>query len=864
LVVCFLAMAATILSPATAADRGELCPALPDARRAVTLNGVEVTAPTSNEAESAALAKLDAENRDERRRAAISLGLGGNLPAFRQLLEARDHQGLVIYARSYLPSDVSTCVAPEIEDALLAHMDDPALRPAMLAFLGQNLYTRRELFDRLMRIELEDGKPDDFVHVVRALTATRLEGVEGEVLAQAEGYLGHDTPLLKRVLPAVHRTYVAYFAERRYLPSIDYMERLLRAEGYGETLDGFIAEFSVTRSTVYNALGLFPCSEVGDVFTRQLVRVVRECPTRLVSYELSAFGASAVRCAHTDVQRRQVAESLAALLGHDPQSATEQHVSRPDIDYQRHRKVVELLADLGTTEAAAILVRELHALGGHADRSTDAMITHTLQALARIPSSADLDVPGFLQAANELPMDDQLHLVPPVLDAHPDPAAHGYYLAQMGWIVNNWQDLQARYHVDPERALWGVLERLMVLDEPEQLAATRGEVDRLFLTGLLDERMFLAASEAVNELTGDRSPVYDQLMERRRGALKAEADQKRAKARAEALRVVDENTSAEGIRRNLELLGESGSGSRRAASWLVIAGPDILSQAHERLADPAISGEHEFRLMQVLGEIGDPSSVEPMIDAVRGNTGNRALLRSGLRALGLMPPSRASFEFAQELLEGDCSVDARQGALIYLASVRDQRAAAIAEEYSAATVEPGVRVAALLLAARLGQTEVRPSIVELLETTEDRSHGEVLMRALGELTTPSGMHELAEKIPLHRDRPYFREVYLVVEFRHAEGDRRVELARRLIEEGHPWDRREAVASLVEQGPTEVLIEYLQLHPAMGLPLERSVVHTSNGVPILAQIRRMGYGIRETPDGFELEKASAWHRAHPSP
>jgi HEAT repeat protein len=283
----------------------------------------------------------------------------------------------------------------------------------------------------------------------------------------------------------------------------------------------------------------------------------------------------------------------------------------------------------------------------------------------------------------------------------------------------------------------------------------------------------------------------------------------------------------------------------------VIAGPDILPLAHERLADPAISGEHKFRLMQVLGEIGDPSSVEPMIDAVRGNTGNRAVLRSGLRALGLMPPSRAGFEFAQELLDGDYSADARQGALIYLASVRDQRAAAIAEEYSAATVEPGVRVAALLLAARLGQTEVKTSIVELLDTTEDRSQGEVLIRALGELTTPDELQAVASQLPLHRDRPYFREVSLLVEFRHAEGDRRVELARRLIEEGHPWDRREAVASLVEHGPTGVLIEYLQLHPAMGLPLERSVVYSSAGVPILAQIRRMGYGIRETPEGFEL-------------
>jgi hypothetical protein len=178
LVIFLVAVAAAIPSAAATADRSALCPPVPDARRAVSLNGVEVGAPASTEAESAALATLDAEDRNERWQAALSLGLGGSLPAFRRLLGSRDDQGLVIYARSYVPADGRACVAPEIEDALVAHIDDPVLRPALLAFLGKNLYTRRELFDRLLRIEFEDVSPDDFVHVVRALTATLLAGVE--------------------------------------------------------------------------------------------------------------------------------------------------------------------------------------------------------------------------------------------------------------------------------------------------------------------------------------------------------------------------------------------------------------------------------------------------------------------------------------------------------------------------------------------------------------------------------------------------------------------------------------------------------------------------------------------------------------
>lgn len=834
-----------------AAHEVELCPAAPDAGRAVSLNGVTVGPPSSAEQETLALAQLTAGDRDDRQRAAVSLGLGGSLPAFRRLLAARDVDGLTIFARFYSNPEGHACVADEIEHALLQHLDDPALRPALLAFLGKNLYTRRKLFDRLVLIRFDDGRPDDFVAVVRALTATRIEGIEAEVLAQAESLLAHDTPVLKRVLPAVHRTYVTFFGERLYAPSVGYMERLLGVEGYGETLDYFTAEFSVTRSYVYRALDRFPPSLVGEMLTRQLDRVVRECPPRLVLYEVSAFGASAVRHAATNEQRRQVGASLAALLGHLPASMTNQPPTRPAIDFRLYTLLLDLLVDLGSPEAGATLIRELQLLAESSDSSAPAMIVHTLQALARIPASAHLDVPRFLDVAARLPIADRLLHVPAVLDVHPDPAAHGFYVEQLGWIVDHRETLRDTAGLDASKAARWTVDRLLAFDEPEQLAATRDGLDRAFAAGLLGEAQYVAASDAVNQLTGDRSPVYEQLMERRAAAREAEVERKRAAVRAESLRIVDDNTSPEGIRDNLRKLGEPGSGSREAASWLVVAGRDILPMAHERLADPASSAELRFRLMQVLGEIGDPSSAAPLIDALRRDVDNRSLVKAGFLALGLVPPSPVTFEFARELVTGDRPVAVRQAALVYLASVREPRAADIAAQYSADTVEPDLRVAALLLAARLGLGAVRSDIVDLLETTEDRGHGEVLVRALGELATPEELRALADRFPTHRDRPYFDEVLRLVEFRRAHGERRVELARRLIEAGHPWDRREAVRSLVEDGPAAVLFDYLQLHPAMGLPLERSVVYSPFGVPILAQIRRMGYAVEETDEGFRL-------------
>jgi len=90
-----------------------------------------------------------------------------------------------------------------------------------------------------------------------------------------------------------------------------------------------------------------------------------------------------------------------------------------------------------------------------------------------------------------------------------------------------------------------------------------------------------------------------------------------------------------------------------------------------------------------------------------------------------------------------------------------------------------------------------------------------------------------------------------VGFRHSTGDEKIELAKQLIQSEHPWDRRDAVAFLVEGNHSEVLAEYLRLSSYFGLPLLKTVVHSPQAVQILAQIRRMGYRVEETPEGFSI-------------
>jgi HEAT repeat protein len=850
-VVAILAVA----SDAPAPDAGDLnatpyCPAVTNPRNLVKIDGVEVRAPASAEEMKEAMTMLTWLDRDERLRSAISLGLAGNVEAFSRILESRDLANLSSYGSFYFNPDRIECVAREIEAAMLEAMVDPELRPALTAFFGKNFYQSRELFELLVSVNFEDGKPQDFNRVVMATLATRLEGIEDEVLAQARRYLVHDTPAQKYVLPGVHRRWVEFFGERGHVESIDYMEKLLLAEGYHETADSVVAEYSQTRSRVYRTLDGFDSPEVAEIFIRQLSRVVEDCPPRFVLYELGAFGPFAVSHATTAGQRTQVGELLSALLGLPSSSHSEPHPAATD--YRTHQKIVELLSELGTSEAAAVLIEDLRRLTELEDASlADPLIVTTLEGLRSIPESTGLSVPVLLEVAAALPEKYRLHSLPDILDAHPDPAAHAFYLDQLRWIGDNWDGFKNRFQIEPERALTFVIDRLLAYEEPEELLMTRTVLDELYQEDTLDEDQYIATSATLNASLGNESTVYRELQERRQAARDAEVEERRVHAEAEWDEMVAEKTSAEGIQAGLEALGQRGDQSRLATSWLVIAGADAVGPAHEVLADPATPDEARIALLQILGEIGDPRSVKPVIEFTRRNAGNRTYLGAGLRALALMSPSAETFEFARELLGEERTPLMKQQALVYLASVRERRGLEIARGFSKPSNEPDVRVAALLLAARLGDAEVRPAIIEMLESSDDRSYRDVLLRALAELSTPDVFEAFGEATPSLGQTASFRDMRPLVVFRHAEGEPKVEAARHLVRSGHPWDRRDAVRFLVEGGHAEVLSGYLRLGYFTGQPLLKNILHSPRGVQIFAQIRRLGYRVEETGDGLAL-------------
>jgi hypothetical protein len=844
--------AAGASSPADFGLADVQCPPATNERRTVVLNGTRIDAPRTTEQTSDARSRLASEDTAVRRQAIASLALAGDLETFHRLLTDRETAGLSTYASSYVNRDGTACVAGEIEDAILLHLDDPILRPSLLMFLGTNLYRHTELFHGLLEVEFDDRRPDDFPRVVRALTATRLSDIESEILAKAESLLVHDTPVRKRVLPGVHRIFVTFLADRRWEPAIDYMERLLQIEGYREGREYFVAEFSVTRSTVYRALDRFPSPAVANVFVRQLERVVASCPDDLVMYEVAAFGPFAVRHAHTVDQLDRVAASLGALVGAAPDGAPTRQPAPGAADYRIHKACVELLAELGTAEAVSILVRDLARTTTMEERArADAQLVSTLEALRMLPESAELDVADFIEVAQDLPPVYRILTVPEILDPSLDPAAHTYYLSLLRWFREHPDPARVSHAIDAERAVRELSEELLEFEEPAQLAASRDEIDLLFEAGLLDEPSYLAISGDLNQLDGGESAVYQELVARRRLEREAEA---RARMQAETapwLQLVDDNLSKEGIQRNLDRLDRRDSGASTAAAWLVMAGDRILPLAHPELVDPAASDELLFALLQVIGEIGHPSSLAPVIQIIRRHSETPTLVKAGLQALALLPASENTRDLADDILEGEYPMVARQQALVYLAAVRDPGAAEVARRYTATGIDPELRVVGLLLAARLGDERVLSDIKTMLPATEDRSLRDVLFRALGELSDPASLAAFTEKNPAVVGAESARRIGNLVGFRHSSGVTKLELAQSLVESGQPWDRQEAVAYLVEHNHGEVLASYLQLSPIRGLPVMATAVHSPTAVSVLAQIRRMGCRVEETPEGIAV-------------
>jgi hypothetical protein len=285
-----------------------------------------------------------------------------------------------------------------------------------------------------------------------------------------------------------------------------------------------------------------------------------------------------------------------------------------------------------------------------------------------------------------------------------------------------------------------------------------------------------------------------------------------------------------------------------------MAGPDILPYAHEALLNPDSHIRFKIRLINVLGTVGDTSSIGPIIKTAREHEENTGIYKDIFLSLGQIPMTEESFDFASERIEKSRNPSVIQSALVYFAIQRESRAQKWAEQFSySANADTSVRPVALFLSARLGSEHVKEQIVALLNKQPARSVEEILLRSLAELTTPEEFKELTESLKLDKKTNRYLTPLWISEFRQASGKDKNLPAERLLISGNIWDTIEAARYFIETNQTDIIEKYIFADARVELPLMLEAMHSTAGIVLFNEARKMGYRIEETPDGISLLK-----------
>jgi len=836
------------------ADYYALCPK-GDYQKSIVLNKRPISVPKILE-EKELLKTLRSENENETRTAAISLALGGNLEAFTFLLTKRDLNLLSLYGSYYQNRNRSRCIDPKIENKIIEALDDPELREYLLTFFSKNFYQSRELFEKLFSIPMTLKESRFFTSMVRSLVATNQPDIEKEVLEHARRYtVNVELKYWHNFLP-IDKYYTDFFVQRNFKPAVSYMQEILDETHYSILPQKRRVHVYNRHRGIYYQLDKFPSSQVEGIFAKQLSKL-ENIPRDKIYFniELESAGRYALKHALSYEGRNNIVQYLAGILATEKLSAPS--ASDRDlayIDYKMRSQAIEFLVQAGTRDSARILIREMNKHAGITGvKSSSSLVSQILTNLSALPASVEIDVPEFMKAVNNLGERSQLLIVPHILEKHPHPEGHAFLLVQLRDIASSGESFRKKHGIKSKAAYKTIFDILITFDAADYIFLTRQEVDSLFDEGSLDKELYISSSKRLNALIGNESALYTAFREKKEAE---EIARKRNRVRDEKAKYqkyfedqIRENMSPEGLKKNIQILSQHGSKSKNAAMWLVITGTNILPYVHEvvRRSDTDIKVKH--KLISILGEIGDASSIQPILDAVRSEPASN--YKDAFLALSQMPMTKESFDFASAQLTENSSVNAQRGALVYFALHRDQRALKWAKKYSSTDASNDLYLAAVFLLARLGEPDAKGLILESLKREQKLSDLETLLRALAEVTTPEEFARHTGNMNLDENSKWYKTAERITEFRNSEGKRKAVFAERLLTSNIHWDIREAARYLIREDETEILQRQLLQDPRVELPIVMEAMQHRAGRTIYLEARKMGYRIEETPEGIRL-------------
>ena len=805
------------------------------------------------------LEKISSSNQNEAARAIVSLALAGNLKAFTKLLNSQNANGLSLYCSYYQNANEKKCIDPVLEAAVIEYLDDPKTGEPLLQLFRKNYYQSRVLFEKLINMDPEAGNVRKFELIVNALVASNLPGTEQQILEHGLTNAAHIDRKFWWAVSSVDKHYVDFFTRRNFKPGIQYIQEILDADHYSKVPENYKVHLLNRQNVLYYKLEVFPSSKTGDIFINQLSKLVDIPWDMLFNVEFEAVGRRSIKHAQSMAQRKQIVDHLAKIiktgnrLGYDV--CGEKARSKDSFNIKVRSRLIQFLAQAATDEAATVLLQEFQGLVERKDcRYATNLISQLVIALNTLPESVSLNVPEFLQAVLKFEHRERYLTVPLILKKHPHPEGHKYLLSLLEEIIAKKDGLKFLFGMDLKGSFNWMLEILLAFDKPEYLFETRKKVGSFHQGKRLEDEIYISTSKRLNALIGNEFPVYvalrKQKEEEERERKRQLAIQERTAYTASYGERIVENLSTEGIKKNVAQLSFDGFAEKRAASWLVLAGPEALPYMHAALLDTTSTAKFKYKLISMLGVIGDQSSIQPVLKTMLADP--KFIHKGVFLSLSHMPVTDEAFSFVEKQLINSNSNKVKQSALIYFALEKESRAKKLIGQYSD-TTDPGLRLAALYLAARLHDQRAKDSIIALLLDNPDRSNQGLLLRSLAELVSPDEFQEAIKKSEINPTSKKYYEALWLSEYRNATRAKKAEAAKKLLQSEYLWDRREAVQYLIGQNRADILEPFLFADPRVELPYMAEVQGSHVEQLIVLEAKKMGYLLEETDGGIRLSK-----------
>lgn len=472
------------------------------------------------------LGNISSNKKDVSDRAIISLALMGNLEAFKKLLNEGNNNWLRLYCSYYQNANGTKCIDPLLEEAVIEHLNDPETGVALLQLFRKNLYQSRFLFNKLLHMEQDVRDARELIKfevIVGALTANNIQGTEQDVLQHGLTYAAHIDRKLWWDVSSVDSYYVDFFSRRDFEPGIEYIQEILDTHHFSEVPEIYKGHLLNRQAALYSKLDAFPFSKTGDIFIHQLSKLADLLPWDFLFYgDLDNLGGLAIKHAQTISQRKQIVDLLTKMIKTGNRQGlsvcAEEDKSKSNAMVNSVRsKLIQLLAQAATDEAASVLVQEIEdSVERKGCRDKIDYATHIVTTLDEFPASISLNVPDFLMAARKIEGQQRYFAVPSILKKHIHPDGFKYLLLLLDEISVMKAEPNPIFGTDFRFVFSSLFEILLAFDKPEYLYETRIKIDSLHEENKLDDEIYMSASNKLNFLIGNESLMYKAFLKQKK------------------------------------------------------------------------------------------------------------------------------------------------------------------------------------------------------------------------------------------------------------------------------------------------------------------------------------------------------------